>query len=275
MEFSLRLLRFHFTAVEPIRFPDGKGGNVIRGAFGHALRRVAAADVYRAVFEPSATEGPSGLRQRPRPFVVRASHLDARTVAPGEQFYFDMHVFLREAADLLADVERAFEQVAIDGLGASRGRASLQHVQRQSVTLPLCPGVEPIQRITVRFETPTELKHSGAVADRPEFGVLFARARDRVSTIAKEYGGVDLNLDYRGMAARAAAVEIRRSALRRVDVERRSSRTGQRHDIGGFVGEVDYEGVMTEFVPILRAAEWTGVGRQTVWGKGAIRVLLQ
>ena len=41
---------------------------------------------------------------------------------------------------------------------------------------------------------------------------------------------------------------------------------------GGFVGEADYEGNLTEFVPFLKAAEWTGVGRHTVWGKGAILI---
>jgi hypothetical protein len=275
MDFSLQVLRFQFAAVEAIRFPDNKAGNVVRGAFGHALRRVAVADVYQAMFEPSVTEGPSGLRERPRPFVFRASHLDGRTVAPGQRFDFAMHVFLRDAADVVKDLERAFEQAALEGFGASRGRAVLQDVQHQLMTLSLCPGPEPVHRITVQFRTPTELKQDGAVADRPDFGVLFARARDRVSTIAKNYGGVDVDLDYRGMGQRAAAVEIRRSMLRHVDVERRSSRTGQRHEIGGFVGEVEYEGELAEFVPILKAAEWTGVGRQTVWGKGAIRVLLQ
>jgi len=35
---------------------------------------------------------------------------------------------------------------------------------------------------------------------------------------------------------------------------------------------VEYEGDLTEFVPYLRAARWTGVGRQTAWGKGAIEI---
>jgi hypothetical protein len=38
------------------------------------------------------------------------------------------------------------------------------------------------------------------------------------------------------------------------------------------VGEAEYEGDLTEFVPYLRAAHWTGVGRQTAWGKGALAI---
>ena len=31
--------------------------------------------------------------------------------------------------------------------------------------------------------------------------------------------------------------------------------------------------LVAEFLPWLRAARWVGVGRQTVWGKGDVRVL--
>jgi hypothetical protein len=275
MEFSFVVSRFGFSAVDEIRFPDGKGGNVIRGAFGHMLRRVATPDVYRRMFEPSLAEGPSGFRVCPRPFVFRASHLDAQIIAPGQSFHFDMHVFLRDSSEVLKDVERAFQELAVEGFGAERGRANLQAVRSDSVTISLRPGADPVRRIVVHFETPTELKHAGAVTDQPDFAVLFARARDRVSTIARMYAGVELDLDYRAMGERAAAVKTRSWTLRRTEVQRRSSRTGQRHGIGGFIGKVEYEGELAEFVAILKAAEWTGVGRQTVWGKGAIRVLLQ
>ena len=33
-----------------------------------------------------------------------------------------------------------------------------------------------------------------------------------------------------------------------------------------------YRGDLAAFLPYLRAARWTGVGRQTVWGKGEIEV---
>jgi hypothetical protein len=239
------------------------------------LRRVAPPDVYQRMFEPSRAEGPSGLRECPRPFVFRASHLDGQIIAPGQSFHFDMHVFFRDSSEVLKHVECAFQELAAEGFGAGRGRANLRAVQSDLATISLHPGADPVRGIVVHFETPTELKQAGGVADHPDFAILFARARDRVSTIARMYGGVELDLDYRAMGERAAAVKIRSWMLRRMEVERRSSRTGQWHGIGGFIGKVEYEGELAEFVPILKAAEWTGVGRQTVWGKGAIRVLLQ
>ena len=62
-----------------------------------------------------------------------------------------------------------------------------------------------------------------------------------------------------------------RCEITEVSRVRHSSRTGQTHSIGGFTGVAEYEGDLTEFVPYLEAAAWTGVGRQTVWGKGEIR----
>jgi hypothetical protein len=62
-------------------------------------------------------------------------------------------------------------------------------------------------------------------------------------------------------------MRMTRCAVHQVDVDRRSSRTGQVHSIGGFVGEAEYEGELDEFLAYLRTAKWTGVGRQTVWGR--------
>jgi CRISPR/Cas system endoribonuclease Cas6 (RAMP superfamily) len=72
------------------------------------------------------------------------------------------------------------------------------------------------------------------------------------------------------MGERAACVEMPRCELRWEHVARRSSRTGQSHPLGGFLGEAEYAGDLAEFLPYLIAAKWIGVGRQTVWGKGEI-----
>jgi hypothetical protein len=128
------------------------------------------------------------------------------------------------------------------------------------------------QRIRVRFLTPTELKAEGRVVREPEFGVLFARVRDRLHTLRSLYGGGPLPLDFSAAGERARAVKLIGSDLRWEMSERRSGRTGQTHPLGGFTGWAEYEGELAEFVPYLRAATWTGVGRQTTWGKGHIEV---
>ena len=281
--FDLQSFRFHFTARESIYFPPGQPGNILRGALGSVFRQIAcAADcpgvrecehratcAYARIFEPAAVaKGPSGLSDWPRPFVFRAAHLDGATIAPEKEFWFDVNFF-----DVLeAPVQHfvlAFRQLAHAGLGPLRGRAELvsaEHLASVSVLLDATPAA--VRRLRVEFKTPTELKGG----DRPEFGILFARSRDRLSTLRALYGPGPLEIDFRAMGERAGVVHMTRCELRHVDAERRSSKTGQVHSIGGFVGVAEYEGELGEFVPYLEAARWTGVGRQCVWGKGELRV---
>jgi hypothetical protein len=297
MDFRLHAWRFTFRAAEPVHFPEGKSGNVLRGTFGWTFRRLACVPectgardcpardscAYARIFEPRCEEGPSGLADSPRPFVFRAAHLDGHTVPAGAAFNFDLHIF-DTTLPVLPYFVRSFAEAATEGFGPGHGRSRLLGVndaltgatlfdgrQLQQSPEPLVlalNGAATVRRLRVSFLTATELKGSSL----PDFGALFARARDRVSTLRQLYGEGPLELDFRGMGERARAVRLIAFDRQDVRAERRSSRTGQTHPLGGFTGVADYEGDCGEFVPILRAAEWTGVGRQTVWGKGAIRV---
>ena len=310
--FSVWPFRFHFRAVDPLYFPEDKASNVIRGAFGGIFRKLAcipscegvgtceiASDCpYALIFEPrqelSFRGGPSGLSDWPRPFVFRALHLDGRRLVGGEEFYFDLILFEAPEKPLPYFV-LAFRELGRCGLGPGRGRAELQSVEDLASGLTLyadqhfTPEVRPqgihldfveavsaaADRVVVRFETPTELKAEGGVVEKPEFAVLVARLRDRISNLRLCYQGGGLEIDFEAIGKAASAVAIVRSSLRRVEVSRQSSRTGQRHSIGGVVGEIEYRGDLGALVPFLRAGEWTGVGRQTVWGKGMLGVSLR
>jgi hypothetical protein len=231
-------------------------GNVLRGAFGSALREVASAKDYARIFEPSG-DGPSGLYNRPRPFVIRCAALNGRSLQPGDQFCFGVNLFDKRNP-ALDHFTQAFAQWA-----------DVVSVQHESVAVDLDSPCAPVSRIRVEFQTPTELK--AGKMDAKDFPALLARARDRVSTLRGLYGEGPLEIDFRGFAERARHVKTVRTELRRVAVERRSSRTGQRHGIGGLVGFAEYEGDLAEFLPYLEAAGWTGVGRHCTWGNGQIR----
>jgi len=308
VQFEFLRLRFHFEAIDSIVFPAGKAANVVRGAFGTILRQIACTPactgnghqpgcVYARIFEPKAAhrEGPSGLADWPRPFVFRTAHLDSREIQSAGRFHLDVHLF-DLAQPSLSHFVQALGQLAVEGLGPRRGRARLASVEQLSlddavaqrvfdgeklaaplapsaVSLTACGG--PVGHACVRFLTPTELKSEDGLAEQPEFQVLFARIRDRLSTLAALYGAGPLAIDFRGMGERAAGVRMTHCALRSEHVARRSSRTGQVHALGGFTGEAEYAGDLAEFLPYLRAARWTGVGRHTVWGNGEIRVVEQ
>jgi hypothetical protein len=295
--FQFYRYRFQLRAADAVRFPAGKSANVVRGAFGVLLRDTAAPAEYARLFEPGtalAGDAPSGLADWPRPFVFRTAHLDGRTIPPGGGFYFDAHVFeIHQPAATLARFRAAFAALVRSGIGSRRGRAGLERIEQLDLAggaetvedspKPPCvvgldpdaepPDAETKDRVVVRFLTPTELKSGGGVAERPEFPILFGRLRDRIGTLRALYGAGPLDIDFRGMGQRAAAIRLERCNLAWERVERKSGRTGQVHSIGGFTGEAEYAGPLAEFLPWLRAARWVGVGRQTVWGKGDVRVV--
>jgi hypothetical protein len=308
--FQLLPVRLRFRASEAVLFPPGRPGNIVRGGFGAALKRLVcipscrdprtcerrAVCPYAHIFAPHAPEsGPSGLADRPRPFVFRTHHLDGIAVEPGQPFHIDLHLFeVREPG--LPHFVDSLRLLASEGLGPRRGRAALQTVElldaegepRDMVyaepagwnpvlpaplELSLAPDSVPVSRVLVRFVTATELKGGGAVVERPEFSVLMARVRDRLSALRALYGPGPLQLDFREFGERTGRVRLARAHIRRVRITRRSSGTGRTHPIGGLVGEVEYEGDLAEFMPYLRAAQWTGVGRQTVWGNGVVQAV--
>jgi CRISPR-associated endoribonuclease Cas6 len=257
--FRLYPLRLTFLAREPLSFPPGGAANRLRGAFGSILHKLECAPI----FEPTSETGPSGLMDLPRPFVFRASHLDGRTIAPGKRFHFDFHWF---------DLRRPSLDIAIRAFRELAREAELVDIRGADAPLQLCldPSGDPVNHVTIQFKTPTELKAGGQAVEQPEFGVLVARVRDRISTLRALYDDGPLTINFRQFGERAARIHMTRCDIQHVEASRRSGRTGQIHSLGGFVGEAEYQGDLAEFVPYLRAAQWTGVGRQTAWGKGEL-----
>ncbi|OYW09826.1 MAG: hypothetical protein B7X34_05915 [Acidobacteriia bacterium 12-62-4] len=212
-----------------------ESANGYRGQLGNLLYHHDR-PLYDEFFSPSADTGPSGLHDRPRPFVLRPRAL---------------HIFSPPLVPRLAAL-----------LGSSP----------QFVTWPLDPL--PARRLRVEFLTPTELKHTGETLRTPYFPALAARARDRVLSLLSFYQNEPTSqIDFAALAAQAEKVtETAREIRERPGETRRSARNRNVHSLGGFTGWAEYAGPLDDLAPYLIAAQWTGVGRQTVWGKGEIRV---
>ncbi len=79
--------------------------------------------------------------------------------------------------------------------------------------------------------------------------------------------------DPRALADAADRVRTVGAEVRRVEVTRRSSRTGERHPLGGVVGAAVYEGPdVAAAIPWLRLAEVLGVGKHAAFGHGRVVV---
>lgn len=188
-------------------------------------------------------------------------------------FTLDVHVF---------DLDRhwrqrltsCFEQLKVAGIGLRRGRVELaREPETGLIAIDLAPE-QPSLQCSVLFRTPLDLKGNAGKSGIP-FVELFRGARNRLSTLRRLYGEGPLDADFRGQSDRASLVRTLRCDLEYRDIRRRSSRTGAEHGIGGMTGAAEYEGDLGEFLPYLRAAWWTGIGRHTVWGNGVVEIAVR
>jgi hypothetical protein len=258
------------------------------------------------VFAPFIPEGrPEILRLRdpPRPFVLTDPQPDAATLAPGGPIALGLTVVGTAVVDLPYFVV-ALRRLGDEGLGRTRVRFRVEAVRcldadampgasvyavGADVVRPsraplrardlARPGDGAARRVRVRFITPTDVRGAAAPEAEatpgagPSFGVLVRRARDRAGALATFFGDGPLGADPRALAAQADGVRTASSELGRVDLARRSSRTGQRHALGGIVGAAVYEGEgVAAAMPWLRLAEVIGVGKHATFGQGRIAV---
>jgi hypothetical protein len=257
--FDLFALRFHFAAPTPVYFPAGETANLFRGQFGKILYR-RHPTVYSRFFAPVRDTGvPSGLHDPPRPLVLRVRHLEGAALT---RFHIGLNLFETNHPEI-----EAFRD-AFAELGRESLRAELTGIASDEILrLPLA-ATRPVERVRVHFLSPTEIKN----ANRPEFRPLFSRIRDRIGTLRALYGPGPLEIDFRAIGERAGTIRMTRCDVRHIDASRVSRTTGQHHSLGGFTGLAEYEGDLAEFIPYLEITAYTGVGRQTVWGKGEIGI---
>ena len=280
MKFSVLPARIEFEAQDRLELPAGKESNLFRGAFGAALRRICCGHAgpgdhdpctYARFFEPRWPAGPSGYRYAPRPFVLR-SQATTCPIAPGGTFSVEFILFDPHQPPWRL-LEDAFASAATEGFGRTRARARLTalHIS-EGGCLPLT-GEPASGTLRLRFVTPTELKESGSVVDEPRFPTLIHRLAERVRALGCLYQGWAAGgWNQKDLILEAEAVKLTNWEWVRSDAFRRSSSNGQVHSIGGFTGSAEYAGPIGKFLPLLEIGRWVGVGRQTVWGKGQIRV---
>jgi hypothetical protein len=126
----------------------------------------------------------------------------------------------------------------------------------------------------LRFSTPTRIRVNGDLQSELSFELLVRNLLRRVSALSAVHGRGPMELDYRGLIGRAASVETRSSRLTWWDLDRYSNRQQTKMKLGGFIGEVEYEGeAIEEFLPLLAAGEILSIGTGTSFGLGKYEIV--
>ncbi|HEX4955800.1 MAG TPA: CRISPR system precrRNA processing endoribonuclease RAMP protein Cas6 [Thermoanaerobaculia bacterium] len=301
-------LEAELVARVPARLPPYKG-SLLRGAWGHALRALAcqmgpeqvcalcplrAGCVYPPLFEPVIEGDPlpflEGLPAAPRAFVFEPEG-DQEVFAAGDPLRLRLVLIGRTVA-LQGHAVLALERMARRGLGAARHPFELAEVtyrgadgapvagydrarRRWTCEAPArLPAVDPApERAVLRFLTPTRIKAKGHLRERVGFRELVFRQLRRVLELAAVHvPGAEVRWDFEDLLDRAQAVKVRRAEVAWLDWERYSNRLGRKMSLGGFVGEMEVEGDLAPFWPLLRTGEVVHVGKGTTFGLGRMVV---
>jgi CRISPR-associated endoribonuclease Cas6 len=123
--------------------------------------------------------------------------------------------------------------------------------------------------LTLNFLTPARLIYDGHLTLDLEFHMLIRQLLRRISLLSYFHCGTDMSdWDFKGIIEKAIKVTVKKRNLKWYEWERYSARQDTRMNMGGFVGEISFEGDVGPFMPLINAGEVLHVGKGTGFGLG-------
>ena len=297
---ALPLNRYTFTvrALQSLRLPD-YAGSMLRGAFGHALRRVAcmtrmkectgcpllATCPYSQIFEtpPLAHHALQKFSAMPNPYVIEPPEGGARVLAEGDTFSFSM-VLMGKALPQLPLIILAWERALAQGLGKTNPvpcQLTSIHAERdgEPVYTPggrvrphtqAGPRPQPLgNRVTLEFTTPLRLQQKGNLVGLRELDArtLLINLARRHQLLSDTQLDSPPQTDFAALSTAAQHIHLE-ADMRWHDWERYSNRQKQAMKLGGLRGRLELTGDLAPFAQLLALGEWLHVGKEAVFGLG-------
>jgi len=306
--FRFAQFKFHLEPIEPLHLPIYKG-SALRGGFGNVFKKTVCLNpehrcsecilqqscVYCYVFETPGSETlrtSYSLSEYPHPFIIEPPIEERLEYAPGQELTFHLTLIGR-AIDYLPYFVFAYQQLGRKGLGKGRGRYLLVKVESdldglkpvfdaQSQTLlgdfttkslaqlKAEQGSPNLMRL--EFLTPTRIKYRGRLTARLDFKLLMKSLLRRILLLSELHCNQKLQIDCERLLREAEAVKTLHSGLHWHDWQRYSSRQQTRMRLGGFLGQIVFQGDLTEFMPFVKLGEYIHVGKGTSFGLGKYRI---
>jgi CRISPR-associated endoribonuclease Cas6 len=259
---------------------------------------------------PSDTKIMRKYKSAPHPFIIEPPSEKRRGFKPGDEINFRLTLIGR-AIDYLPYFIYTFDELGRIGIGKGRAKYELENVMfdgkkiydSDSKTLksfnPLSLSLTvnkshlerslsnypPLEKggeggfdkssgiLNLSFLTPTRILYDGHLTLDLEFHILIRNLLRRLSLLYYFHcGGDPSEWDFNGLIEKAKEVRVKKRNLRWYDWERYSGRQETRIKMGGFVGEITFEGNIEPFMSILKAGEVLHVGKGTGFGLGKYEV---
>jgi CRISPR-associated endoribonuclease Cas6 len=262
--------------------------------------------IYCYVFETPPPQDTKVMRKyeaAPHPFIIEPPAETKRDYHPGDTITFGL-TLIGKAIDYLPYFIFTFDELGKTGLGKGRGNFELKTVLNHGAEIDTSNGENAIYNsdtktlnrfdthaleigpvvfddsatqpsaLTLNFLTPTRIAYNGRITENIEFHVIVRNLLRRISLLAYFHSNDQTGheLDIKDVIEKAMAVRIANKRFHRYDWERYSGRQEQKIDMGGFVGDISFEGQVIPFVPLLKAGEVLHIGKSTVFGLGRYEI---
>ncbi len=293
----LTRLTYHIKFDQPWRKPL-YAGSALRGQFGRHLRRtvcvtklddctacpVRASCPYTNLFEPRAIT-PSG--QPPRiPYILRDGHWGAHTFHPEDTWQFHHTLIGPTALQNAALIHYTWQQVMKHGFGPDRLPARIIRITDQTRTPLVQPDTDtlrtpanltlpdPQSPHTLRIQLTTPWRYFEKKTQitprsfRPEhfYHALYFRLRDLNDNLLHQ------TLPIRPDTFDALQKHPMSAQLHWQKLSRFSTRQNKHVHLNGIMGELSMHQPDPTLFPLIWAAKWLHIGKNTSFGLGALEL---
>jgi len=253
-----------------------------------------------------STDSLSRYNYPPRPFLIKPPLEKKNEYNPREEFIFTLGFFGEDIIKNFSYVIAGARLMGRAGIGVieNRGRMNLirvlsinpiknkeeeifQEIEelRASPSMPIDTNdiknrskeIVKISKIKIRFLTPVRLisekkllgpLRSPSSEKNIPFSILYRRLLERLTTLIKIYEGKKIELDFQKLIEDSQKIKQVKSNLIWADVFRYSSRQQTKLPMGGYVGDIIYEGNFENFAETLAWGEQIHVGKYAILGNG-------
>ena len=131
-----------------------------------------------------------------------------------------------------------------------------------------------IERVRLSFLTRTRIIIDGVLLRELSFLPFIQILIGRISMLASFHCDSSLELDFASLLDRAKTITVENDSLNWKTWWRYSGRQKQRMNWGGLVGELDFVGELSQFLPYIRLGEYVHVGKSATFGLGQYQLKL-
>ena len=130
------------------------------------------------------------------------------------------------------------------------------------------------RKLTLSFSTPTRINYNGRLTREVEFHIITRQLLRRLALLSYFHCNMDISdWKFKDIIRKAEKVNVKENKLHWFDWQRYSMRQDKRIKMGGFVGEITFQGDIAPFMPLIKAGEMLHVGKGTVFGLGKYEII--